>query len=295
LSGRLAAHQSPVVISFLGATNIQTVVAARGLATKVIISERNDPALQQLNPPWERLRPVYYPEADIVTANSAGAVRTLGQFVPKGKLRQVPNALVIPPCPAGIDPHQKRFIAVARLVDQKGIDILLDAFGLIAPDLPEWELDIVGDGPNRQELHEQAERLGVSDRVTFHGHQQSPFPFYYRASVFVLSSRFEGMPNAMLEAMGCGLAIVTTDASSGPLEFVEDSVSGLTVPVDDPKALAEAMRRLAVEDELRCRLADAGRGRVQGLDPESVSEVWDGIIRELHTDFGSALAAGRST
>ena len=114
-------HEPPVVISFLGATNIQTVLAAYRLPCKVVISERNDPALQALNPPWERLRPIVYPRADLVTANSCGAVESLGAYVAAKRLRQVQNPLMILPCDTHYRRHQPRLISVARLVHQKGI------------------------------------------------------------------------------------------------------------------------------------------------------------------------------
>ena len=87
--------------------------------------------------------------------------------------------------------------------------------------------------------------------MQFQGFCADPQPFLLQAGVFVLPSRFEGMPNALLEAMAAGLAVVVTDASPGPLEVVEEGVSGLVVPSDDPYALAEALDRLVVDPELR--------------------------------------------
>jgi glycosyltransferase involved in cell wall biosynthesis len=278
--------EPPLIISFLGTTNIQTVMAARGLRSKVVISERNDPAIQALDEPWEGLRRVIYPKAALVTANSAGALHTLGSFVPAKKLRQVANPLVIPPPPAGMVPHQSRLIAVARLVHQKGLDILLDAFAELARADEDWMLDIVGAGPLGSDLQAQALRLGISSRVEFHGHQPSPFPLLYRASVFVLPSRFEGMPNAMLEAMGCGLAVVASDASPGPLEFIENNVSGLVVPSEDRSALAQALMRITRNTSLRRRLAQSARARVANLDVATVAKDWETHIQSLGIDFG---------
>jgi len=287
LRRRFTDMRPAVIISFLGATNIQTLLAARGLGLKVVISERNDPALQQLDPPWEKLRPRVYPEADLVTANSAGALETMSRYVPRTKLRQVANPLDIPPCPPGLDRHQHRLVAVARLVHQKGYDLLLDAFGRVAAQAPDWSLDVVGDGPLRAELESRAERLGIADRVLFHGHVADPFPLLYQASVFVLPSRFEGMPNAMLEAMGCGLAIIVSDASPGPLELIRHEQTGLVVPGEDVPALAAAMTQAIQDKALRERLADAALRETERMHIDRVAADWERLI----SDVGAAPTA----
>ncbi len=279
-------HKPRVIISFLGATNIQTILAAHRLRCKVVISERNDPAMQALKPPWEGLRPIVYPRADLVTANSQGAVQTLAAYVPSTRLRQVPNPLMLRTCAAEWRRHQPRLIAVARLVHQKGIDVLLDAFARIADEFPEWRLDIVGGGPLEDSLRAQAATLGIDNRVVLHGHQSDPFELLYQASIFVLPSRFEGMPNAMLEAMGCGLCIVATTASPGPLEFVQNGSTGLLVPSEDVASLSAALGRLMGDGQLRDRLSSAAVQRVQGLDVVTVAQTWEQLIRDvLHCEL----------
>jgi glycosyltransferase involved in cell wall biosynthesis len=281
LRERIEHYRPSVVISFLGGANIQTILASQGLPCRVIISERNDPALQQLDPPWEFMRARCYQRADLITANSAGALDTLRIFVPSERLRQVPNPLSVPPCPANVVRSGKRLVTVARLVEQKGIDVLLAAFALVAAEFPDWQLDLVGDGPLRGVLEAQAERLGIAGQVSFHGHLSPPFPVLYAASVFVLSSRFEGMPNAMLEAMGCGLPVVINSASPGPLEFVRDGETGLVVRPEDPLALATALRRVMKSKALRERLSEASLRIAQSLDVAKVAAIWDGYIAEL--------------
>jgi glycosyltransferase involved in cell wall biosynthesis len=285
LRKRFVALNPAVIISFLGATNIQTLLAARGLDLRVVISERNDPALQRLDPPWEKLRPRVYPEAALVTANSAGALATMSRYVPRAKLRQVLNPLSIPPCPPEILRHRQRFIAVARLVPQKGYDLLLDAFARIAPQVPDWTLDVVGDGPLSDELQAHARRLGIAGQVVFHGHVADPFPLLYQASVFVLPSRFEGMPNAMLEAMGCGLAIIVSDASPGPLELIRDGETGVVVATEDAPALGDAMARIAADRAVRSRLAAAASREAERMHIDVVAAEWERLL--------TAVAAAR--
>jgi glycosyltransferase involved in cell wall biosynthesis len=291
LRARLQHWRPRVVISFLSATNIQTLMAARGLDLPVVISERNDPALQKLDPPWETLRPLVYREAALVTANSAGALATMCRFVPEHKLRQVANPLAVPPCATEIQRHQSRIIFVARLVEQKAPEVLIDAFALIASDFPDWRLDMVGDGPLREALEARAMNLGIAERTTFHGHCTDPYPLLYRASVFVLPSRFEGMPNSMLEAMACGLAVVVSDASPGPLELIRNGETGLVAKVDDVAVLAESMRALMSDNALRRRLASAAQAEAENMRLERVAADWEAMLRELGVDLVQTEAA----
>jgi len=285
LRSRLQALSPKVVVSFVGSTNIQTLIAARELSVKVVISERNDPALQLLDPPWENMRPLVYPEADIVTANSAGALITMQSYVPAEKLRQVANPLEIRACPQSEARRQQRLIVVARLVQQKAVDVLIHAFARLATLAPDWELDIVGDGPQRPQLQHQAANLGVVERIHFHGHVSDPFPLLCRAGIFVLPSRFEGMPNSMLEAMACGLAVIVSNASPGPLELIRHEQTGLVFPVDDVDALAAAAHKLIVDDTLRIRLGRAALDVAADMAVPVVVAKWESLMREVGLDL----------
>ncbi len=280
LRQRFQERRPRVIISFLGGSNIQTLLAARGLGIKVVISERNDPALQRLDPPWQRLRPKVYPEADLVTANSAGALRHM-PYVPEPKRRQVANPLSIPTCPPEIERGRKRLVYVGRLIEQKAPEVLLEAFARVTDALPDWRLDIVGDGNMRTELEAVVRARDLAGRVSFHGQQSDVFPFLFSASIFVLPSRFEGMPNAMLEAMGCGLAIIVSDASPGPLELIQHEETGLVVPVDDAKALADAMRRLCNDTALRGRLQEAASKVAGRMALPRVAADWEAMLASI--------------
>jgi glycosyltransferase involved in cell wall biosynthesis len=265
----------PRILSFLTKTNIITVLATWDLPIHVVISERNDPDLQLLEPIWEQLRRYTYGHASLATSNSVGILGKMGRFVDSTPLKLLPNPLVIPPVVQQKNGHRNnRFIIVARLTQQKAIDILLAAFAEIAVTIPEWSLDIVGDGPIRQELEEQSTTLEIQDRTRFHGHISSPVDMFNAASVFVLPSRFEGMPNSLLEAMSSGLPPIVSDSSPGPLEMVEHERTGLVVPVEDIQALAEAMLRLATNEALRVKLGNEARSLASRHEWENVEADW---------------------
>lgn len=161
-----------------------------------------------------------------------------------------------------------RLLAVARAMPKKGLDTLLEALARLPADLA-WRLDHVGGGPLLDALRAAAERLGIADRVTWHGSQPQPrvVALLRAADLFALPSRIaadgdrDGLPNALLEAMASALPVVATPVSAIP-EAVEDGRTGLLVPPDDPAALASALARLARDPQLRHRLGSAARAMV---------------------------------
>ena len=154
---------------------------------------------------------------------------------------------------------------MGRLCPQKGFDVLLEAFASVAADLPSARLVVLGKGSDREGLLRQAAALGIADRVDFPGWLPNPYALLSRATVFVMSSRYEGFPNALLEAMACGVPAVATDCPSGPSEILEGEV-GILVPIDDAKGISGALRKIlqdpALRDHSRPRGAAARRGAV---------------------------------
>lgn len=275
-------HQPRRILSLLTKTNVLCCAAAWDLPLHLVVSERNDPRRQQLEPLWSRLRSVFYRRADVVTANTQGVIDALQEMGVWRRLELLPN-----PLPAGlarrdVDCSQVRepmVLAVARLVPQKGLDLLLQAFAA----LPEacrsgWCVVLVGDGPERQALTEQARQLGIAEAVTFAGFRPDPVSFMQRAAIFALPSRFEGMPNALLEAMAAGLPSVVSDASPGPLEMVSDGVHGCVVPTEDWRAFADALERLMSDAALRDRLGAAARETLCSLDWAVVESHWRSVL-----------------
>ncbi len=276
-------RQPQRVLTFLSRTNMLVCQALWDRPIHLVISERNDVSRQSLPFPWQRLREVLYSRADVVTANTEGVRKSL-ELLPKlQRLELLPN-----PLPGQVDSpdvfdqgnllRPEAFVTVARLVPQKGIDVLISAISLITGTAAEWPVILVGDGPERQALEKQAAAEGVAQRVYFKGFCRDPETYLAAASVFVLPSRFEGMPNALLEAMAAGLSVIVTDASPGPLEVVEDRRCGIVVPSEDPHALAEAMSELVEDGDLRNRLGIAARERLADLDWAQVEPQWRSVL-----------------
>src|SRR5690349_11085155 len=142
---------------------------------------------------------------------------------------------------AASGPAKVSFVAAGRLSHQKGIDLLIEAFGLL--NRPDIELTILGEGPLEAELKGLASRMGVSKQITFMGFRKNPYPFLATASAFIQSSRFEGFPNVVLEALACGTPVIACPAPGGTAEILSSREDCEIASEISAAALAEAMKR----------------------------------------------------
>ena len=282
LRAALRASGATTAIGFVGATNVLLVLAGRGLGLRLAISERNDPARQSLGRPWDALRRRCYRWADVVTANSPGALESLARWVPRPKLALVDNPLAVPTAGEvrrrAEDFGAPTLLAIGRLDRQKAYDVLLEAFAAAGCRAQGWRLLIVGSGPERGHLAARAEALGIGAEVTWREHVADPLPLYAGAEALVLPSRFEGTPNVLLEALACGCPAVVSETAGAAPALVGDQEAGLVVPGEDSAALAAAIDRLAGDAALRRRLGAAGPGRVGRFALERVLPAWDALL-----------------
>jgi glycosyltransferase involved in cell wall biosynthesis len=197
----------------------------------------------------------------------------------------IPNA--VPDIPLGPgDPGAHKLIAAGRLEPQKGFDLLLEAFASVAAKQQDWTLDIFGRGTRRESLEQSVVDLGLAGRVRINAPTDRLGERMRDASVFVLSSRYEGFPIVLLEAMAAGLAVVSFDCPTGPSEIVADGTTGLLVPAEDVAALAAALDRVITDESLRRRLAAAAPTAVLPYSLEKVGRRWDELLDGEHLPAG---------
>jgi glycosyltransferase involved in cell wall biosynthesis len=169
----------------------------------------------------------------------------------------------------------RRVIAVGRLDYQKGFDRLLDAWALIPDEAREgWTLDIFGQGEWEQMLKEQAVRLGISDSARINRPTSKIFEEYARSAFLAMSSHYEGLPMVMIEAMACGLPVVSFDYPCGPKDIILNGENGLIVPEGDVRALADAMAALMADAGLRQHMAEKAREVTGIYSEENVMSLW---------------------
>lgn len=282
-------HHADVVLSLGDRTNVLMLLALLGIHCRKVISERADPVLEPLSRGWSLLRKLVYPTASLHVAQSVYVSNWLGQQFPGLPCAVIGNAAGDRPImPVGSIERGAgeplRLVAVGRLTRQKGIDLLLDAFAkarkvVEAP----MKLDLVGDGDDRDALVRQVEALGLSGVVTFHGRLPDVQAWLRGADVFVLSSRWEGFPNVMIEAMSVGLPLIAARCQGGVDDILGDVPEryALDYPPGDVDALAGCMVRMAGDANLRKLLARCSLERAADYGPDRVAAAWRNAVEAI--------------
>lgn len=200
----------------------------------------------------------------------------------------LPNIQVIPNAARHLgagysDGTCKRVIAVGRLDYQKGFDRLLEAWDIVQKDgkHQDWHLDIYGQGEWKEVLQQMIDSRGLSEIATLHEPTTHIGDEYVRSGMLVMSSHYEGFPMVMIEAMACGLPVVSFDFKCGPRDIIDDNVNGILVHEGDISGLARAMVNLMDNDSLRHRLASNARRITEIYSEENVMGQWVSLFEEL--------------
>lgn len=242
---------------------------------RAICCERNNPA-KKIPKAFDQTI-AQYRKADHVVFQSE-TVRNLYDDDIKSHSSILPNPVSVTCYAAPETKH--RIVTAGRLHPQKNQAMLIRAFSEFLKDHPEYTLSIYGKGELEEELKALAENLGIADSVIFHGNVSNLHTKIADAEMFVLPSDFEGLSNALLEAMMMGIPCIST-ACEGSTDVIESGVNGILTPVGNEQALLEAMRSLADDEELRYKLAQAGRKTGAGFRKEAVAEKWIEMIEKV--------------
>ncbi|GAA4601691.1 glycosyltransferase involved in cell wall biosynthesis [Actinoplanes octamycinicus] len=222
-----------------------------------------------------------YPRLDAVSvlthADLAAYRDALGDTA---RLERIPNG--IPPRPvAPLDGRTRTLVAAGRLTPQKGFDLLIQAFERVHEAHPDWQLNIFGEGRKRKKLTEMIEERGLGDVVKLRGLTRTLDAELAKASIFVLSSRKEGLPMVLLEAMCTGLPVVAFDCPTGPADVVDDGANGLLIPAQDIPGLAAGMIRLIENPAERETLGAAARATAVHYESPVILARWEELFADL--------------
>lgn len=249
------------ILAFGEWTNPFVIIASLGSNIPIYISDRMNP-LAKLPFISEFLRKIFYKKATGIIAQTNFAKEVLSGKTNADNIKVIPNPVnVIDRINCEI---KKRIVSVGRLSPEKGHKYLLQAFSGLAD--KSWELSIVGDGVERENLEKMAKDLGIENRVIFHGHLKNFSLQLSEAQIFVLPSLKEGYPNALIEAMSLPLACICTDFFQGHNEIVQDSINGLIVPIADIPGMTKAINTLISKENLRNKLAENAKKVREDLD-----------------------------
>lgn len=199
---------------------------------------------------------------------------------------EMPNIRVIPNAANFIaqkysDCSEKRVIAVGRLDYQKSFDRLVLVWEKVHEKMPDWRLDIFGQGEWKEMLQGMIDERGLQDCMRLNGPTKDIGKEYAESSMLVMSSHYEGFPMVMIEAMACGLPAVCFDFKCGPRDIIQHEENGLVVPDGDIDGLAEAMIRLMKDEELRKRMGENAKRVVETYSEERVMRMWEDLYEEI--------------
>jgi glycosyltransferase involved in cell wall biosynthesis len=286
LVGYLRREQPKALISALNHANL-VAIWSRWLAnipSRVLVNEQNTISRASINAARRRQRIVpylakrFYPWADFVVGNSQGVVDDLSQVtgLPYERINMLYNPVITPEVrekararlqhpwfEAGQPPV---VLAVGRLTKQKDFPLLIRAFAQVCQ-RRRARLIILGEGTDRPALEAQVSELGLEDEIALPGFVENPYAYMSRASLYVLSSQWEGLPTVLIEALYCGAPVVATDCPSGPREILANGRYGALVPMGDVSALAQAI--------------EAG---LAGKTPRPTAESWQPYALETVVD-----------
>nr|MDP9466176.1 glycosyltransferase family 4 protein [Actinomycetota bacterium] len=232
-----------------------------------------------------------YRELDVLTVLTEGDRRDYEDALAGSPVDvvKVPNGL--PRLPTVVsDQTAKVIVAAGRLTRQKGFDLLIPAFARVAAEHPDWELRIFGDGAQQPLLQRQIDDLGLSGSVRLMGRTASMAEEMARASIYALSSRFEGFGMVIIEAMSVGLPVVSFDCPRGPSDIITPGSDGLLVPAEDVDALAEGLATLIRDPELRRSMSVTARRTAQNYSMDELGALWKELLRTLGTAVPAHVA-----
>jgi glycosyltransferase involved in cell wall biosynthesis len=266
-----------VVISFIDLTNVLTLVSLLGSRMPVVVSERIHPRHYEIGLQWRFARRLTYFMCAALVVQTKDIAEWARRVVPRGRISVIPNSAPSM-SETGEERREKLLLAVGRLNVQKGFDLLLRAFAESAVWRDGWRAIIVGEGPERANLQALADKLGIGGKVEFPGETDQVASWYRRAGMFVLSSRYEGFPNVLLEAMSHGCPSIAFDCPSGPRDIVQSGRNGRLLPAEDVDALIAAIRELSADALQRQILGEAAREVRTRFSPELITDRWEELL-----------------
>ena len=273
-----------VVVSFLAPYNMLNIVTMFGLKIPLIVADRNDPHRVPVNKFVRAFRDYLYRFADGIVLQSSNNRDYFSNTI------RDKSAVIFNPVDVGNfemaavrckDGEKNReIVCVGRVIKQKNPIMLFNAFSNIANDFPEYKLCYIGDGDMRADIGLLAEQKGLSDRVELNGPTTSVFERIYKSDIFVMTSDYEGMPNALIEAMCIGLPVISTKVS-GATDVIDSGINGILVDCGDEKALENELRRVLSDNEIRKNLGQNAAKLASSLRVDEITQQWIEFIENI--------------
>ena len=276
--------QPDILVSFIGKNNLMSIAATRGTGIPAVVSVRSNPAREIGSGLKKILTFAMFSMAEGVVLQTTEAKAFFPKLI-QNKAVVLQNSLnpefIRPPYQGE---KRKEIVAVGRIDGNKNQRMLVEAFILLATDFPDWKVKLYGHSyplEERESLEKLVCEQHLEDRILFMGTQQNIPEKIEGASIFVLSSKQEGMPNSLIEAMVLGLAVISTDCPcGGPRDLIVPEENGILIPVDDREALIRELRRLMEDEQLRDKLSKNAVLLKEKVMPERINAQWEKYLEK---------------
>ena len=279
---KLAELKPDATISFWFQSAYMTALMKKSITGKVIYAERGDPGDKEYSGLLGVMRSLTLPLIEGFVFQSKGAQSYFSDSV-QNRSTVIPNPVFVKDedYPA-VNERRKAVVTVGRLHPQKNQKLLIDAFSLITDQLPEYTLEIYGDGKLKGELQKRIDDLGLHNRAFLKGTSKEIHKLIYDASLFVLSSDYEGLPNTLLEAMALGIPCISTDCKpGGAREIIDDGIDGIIVDRGNQKELAEQILHVINNEAYSKRLSKNAIQKMKLFSPNEIYSEWEEFLIEL--------------
>ena len=277
-----------IILSFLGKNNVMAIKSAKGLGIPVVVSVRSNPSREYASKRLYLAMRHYFPKAAGVVVQTNEAESFFGSNI---KTKLLPNSVhpdFINRDVIQFDDRKKEIVSVGRLDDNKNQLLLISAFSKITKYYPDYKLVLYGDGPSREKFKEKAKELGLLDneKVIFKGNVSDVPDHIGSSEIFVLTSKQEGSPNALIEAMALGLTCISTDCPcGGPRDLITDGENGLLIPMASDeemvKELANALRRVITDRDFSKKLSENATYVRDKYSPDKINSQWKEYFEEI--------------
>lgn len=284
-------YNPDIIVSFLTHVNVAAILSAYGTKIPVIVSERTYPPGYPLGFILETLRKLLYPYAASVVMQTSQGLAWLENSICKNNGVVIHNPIAwkmaySKPILMPIDivgKNRKICLSVGRLSKEKRCSEIITAFNSVVNKFPDWDMVVLGDGPEREKLEQKVSSLGLEGRVYLPGRVGNLSDWYFFADAYVMNSSVEGFPNALLEAMAHGIPVISGDCDTGPKEIITDGVDGLLVSSSkDQKELSMAMSKIFGDHKFSQTLGQSATRVRTRFSLDLIGSKWDDLI-EFHT------------
>lgn len=281
LAGYVKENSDHTYIVMLPVTTILLLMQRRRISGPIIVSERSAP--NRYSFAVKLLLRHYLKNADAFVAQLPDVLEYYRGYLRDCIERVFPNPVKVRDIEVCSSENRKKsIIAAGRLVDVKNYDLLIDAFSKISNDFGEYNLEIYGQGELRDHLQNKISSLGLDDRIILAGHTNDVRDEMRTASIFVLCSRFEGMPNSLMEAMAEGTPVIATDCpAGGPRFLIENDKTGILIPVNDADALAKEMAYLLNNPDTAQKMGENAKESMKKHSEEDFFYNWEHLLSEM--------------